>query len=471
MERSTSPKFERSTSGRLLAVSLEEAPRGQQARHLTDRLRALIRSGTLPADSPLPSSRSLAGDLGVSRGVVVRVYEQLLAEGYLQARRGSGTRVAHAASQPRRVPVAPLPRPSNPGLPPGASFPRRAWAQAAARAIGDLADRDLGYGDPAGLAALRVELSAYLGRVRAMQAPPDRILIVNGFAQTTRLVAEVLSAAAGPRVAVEDPGSPGLRSQLERAGATCLPVPVDGDGIRVDALTSVDANAVVVTPAHQFPTGAVLSPERRHALVRWARQTGSLIIEDDYDAELRYDRDPVGALQGLAPDLVLHGGSVSKSLAPGLRLGWAVVPEQLMSAFVAAKYDTDLASGVVEQATFASFLAAGEMDRHLRRMSTKYRRRRDRLVAELAARLPTWEVTGTAAGLHLLLRPPGDLDEAATASLLQRCGLDARPLRDYRVATVGPTGLVVGYAHRRSDALAQAVHRAAAAMERAGTST
>src|SRR5690606_29587542 len=204
-------------------------------------------------------------------------------------------------------------------------------------------------------------------------------------------------------IGVEDPGSVGLRDQLTRAGLACRPVPVDGDGLRVDALAASGLRAVVVTPAHQFPTGVVMSPERRHALVRWARDAGGLVVEDDYDAEFRYDRTPVGAVQGLAPDAVVYGGSVSKTLAPALRIGWLVLPERLVGPFAEAKYATDLATGIWEQATLADFLACGAMDRHIRRMVTQHRRRRDRLVAEIAAALPGWTVTGTAAGMHLVV--------------------------------------------------------------------
>nr|MBA2528446.1 PLP-dependent aminotransferase family protein [Euzebyales bacterium] len=357
--------------------------------------------------------------------------------------------------QPRPQP-APRP-PSNPGLPAGATFPRAAWTRAAARALAELPDADLGYGPPAGHARLRLELSAYLGRVRALLAPPERILVVNGFAQAGRLVADVLRERGVTAIGVEDPGSKGLRDQLTRAGLTCVPVPVDGQGVRVDVLERSTLRAVVVTPAHQFPTGVVTSPDRRHALLRWARDTDGLVLEDDYDAEFRYDRTPVGALQGLGPDVVIYGGSVSKTLAPGLRIGWLVVPDHLVAAFTDAKYAIDLATGTLEQVTLADFLASGEMDRHIRRMAAHYRTRRDRLVTAIATHLPDWEVTGTAAGLHLLLRPPSHFDEHDLAALAQRCGLDARPLRDYAFRERDRPGLVIGYGHRHPDALAKAV--------------
>jgi GntR family transcriptional regulator / MocR family aminotransferase len=282
-------------------------------------------------------------------------------------------------------------------------------------------------------------------------------VIVNGFGQGCRLLVEVLANRGVPDIGLEDPGSAGLREQLGGVGVRCVPVPVDDEGVRVDALAHSGVKAIVVTPAHQFPTGVVMSPERRHALLQWARGAGGLVIEDDYDAEFRYDRTPIGALQGLGPDTVVYGGSASKTLAPGLRIGWLVVPDHLVSDVVAAKYAADLGSGVWEQATLADFLARGEMDRHIRVMTIRYRALRDRLAGELADRLPDWTVTGTEAGLHLVVHPPADQDEVALAAVAQRCGLDARPLGNYSVAALDRPGLVIGYGHLRLDAISSAV--------------
>jgi GntR family transcriptional regulator/MocR family aminotransferase len=462
--RATSEDLERTTSGLSLAVALTGAPRGRQASTLIGQLRAAVRGGSLRAGSRVPATRTLAHDLGVSRGVVVRAYEQLVAEGYLEAREGSGTVVASVPEAPASPVELPARPPSNPGLPDGSTFPRAAWLRSTERALAALPDADLGYGHPAGHARLRAELSAYLGRVRAVVAPPQRIVVVNGFAQAGRLLADVLLSRGVTEIGVEDPGSRGLREQLTQAGLICVPVPVDGEGLRVDVLERTALRAVVVTPAHQFPTGVVASPDRRHALLRWARSVGGVVLEDDYDAEFRYDRTAVGALQGLGPDVVVYGGTVSKTLAPGLRLGWLALPEQLVAAVTDAKYATDLATGVLEQVTLADFLACGEMDRHIRRMAVRYRARRDRLVAAIAAHLPHWEVTGTAAGLHLLVRPPADGDEAELGALAQRCGLDARRLREYAVTPPDRPGLVIGYGHRHPDALARAVTELARAV-------
>jgi GntR family transcriptional regulator/MocR family aminotransferase len=457
MARSTSTLSERTTFGPLLEMSLDGVARNQQTKALADQLRDAVRVGRLPAGTRLPSSRTLSQDLGVSRGVAVRAYEQLLTEGYVVARLGSGTVVADVPEvSPTTAPRRPHP-PTNPGLPEGGTFPRAAWARCAAKALAHLPDAEFGYGDPAGLVAFRAELSRYLGRARAVLAPPDRIVVVNGFGQATRLVADVVRASGTDRIAVEDPGSIGVREQLTRSGIRCVAVPVDGDGIRVDSLAAANVRAVIVTPAHHFPTGVVMSGERRHALLDWARATDSVIIEDDYDAELRYDRSPIGALQGLGPDVVLYGGSVSKVLAPGLRLGWLVVPEPLVGTYVEAKYLADLARGVIDQATMAEFLASGEMDRQIRRMTVAYRGRRDRLVSSVERLLPGWKVSGTAAGLHLVLHPDHDNDVELLAPIAQECGLDARPLCRYSLRAGGRPGLVVGYGHQRADSLESGV--------------
>ena len=465
MPRSTSGIVDGTTSGLLLEVDLTGAARGRQAEALADQLRRAVRTGTLPIGTRLPASRSLAADLGVSRGVVVRAYDQLVAEGYLAGRRGSGTIVAGGTDPGPPAPLRPVTRSSNPGLPSGGTFPRVEWARCAARALATLTDAELGYGDPAGLPHLREELARYLGRVRAVLAPPERVVVVNGFAQASRLVAEVLRGGGTTRIAVEDPGSIGLRDQFTASGLTCVAVPVDGEGMQVDALAASGVRAVVVTPAHQFPTGAVTSPPRRHALLEWARSCGGLVVEDDYDAEFRYDRSPIGALQGLGPDVVLYGGSVSKTLAPGVRLGWLVVPEHLVATYRDAKYTADLARGVLDQATFAELLASGEMDRHIRRMAVEYRRRRDHLVAAVTASLPGWEVTGAAAGLHLVLHPPGGDDEAL-ARQAQACGLDARALSRSSLGSPRWPGLVVGYGHQPPARLTAAIEALARALNR-----
>jgi GntR family transcriptional regulator / MocR family aminotransferase len=415
-------------------------PRGLRVQ-IEDGLRAAIRSGRLAAGAVLPSTRALAADLGVTRKVVVEAYDQLAAEGYLMARRGSGTVVNRAAP---RIAVAAGPvrddveidfRPGRPDL---SLFPRTAWARATRTALGALPHADLADDDRRGLAVLRRALAEYLGRVRNVEADPDQIVVCSGFGHAFDLAAAALK---GLRFAVEDPGYPGPRARLASYDA----VPVDADGLDVDALARTGARAVVVTPAHQSPTGVVLSAARRSALIAWAHAVDGYVIEDDYDAEYRYDRRPVGALHGLAPDRVIHCGTTAKTLASGVRLGWAVLPPALLDAALARRAVTDGSTSTVLQATFAAFLAAGDLDRHLRRVRRVYRARRDALVAAIRCEIPEAEPRGVAAGLNVLLALPDGSDELAVARRALDVGVRVYPLAPFRVTSASGPGLVLGY--------------------------
>ncbi|KIQ67009.1 GntR family transcriptional regulator [Kitasatospora griseola] len=424
---------------RELLIELGDGPGGLAGR-LTWGLRAAVRDGRLGVGERLPASRVLAAELGVSRGVVVEAYEQLAAEGYLVGRRGSGTRVAAgvAAVGPGPVSrVAPVEvrYDLKPGTPDLGAFPRAAWAAAVRRALLEAANSDLGYPDPAGLSQLRGELAAYLGRVRAVVARPERVAVVSGVGQGLALLVQVLAAGGRQRIAVEDPGSPGALELLRAHGVRPIGVRVDEEGLVVGELAASGADAVLVTPAHQYPTGVVLSARRRTELAAWAR-AGGLVIEDDYDAEFRYDREPLGAVQGLAPERTVYLGSLSKTLAPGLRLGWAVLPDHLVEEFAQAKLYADLGTGAIDQLAFAALLESGGYDRHLRTVRPRYRARRDALVAALRRHLPEAELRGVAAGLHLCADLPDGVDEQAVAEAALRRGV--------RVATVGPGRLVPG---------------------------
>ncbi|WP_244367372.1 MocR-like pyridoxine biosynthesis transcription factor PdxR [Micromonospora echinofusca] len=445
------------------------------AGQLTGALRAAIETGRLAPGTRLPASRGLAADLRLSRGVVVEAYEQLVAEGRLTARRGSGTVVADSVAagpvdagtgrDARRpdhhlagVPGAGLPAaPLRAGVPDLGLFPRVAWRRVYERALREVRDAELGYGDPAGAPRLRTELAGYLGRVRAARVDPTDLVVTTGAAQAFTLLAGVLAARGVTRIGVEDPGSSGVLAPLRAQGLRPVGVPVDADGLDVAALRRSRLRAVLVTPAHQFPTGVVLGPDRRTALLDWARSTGGLIIEDDYDAEFRYDRDPVGCLQGLAPDAVAHLGSVSKALAPGLRLGWLAVPPVLRPAVLAGKFAADLGGPALEQLAFAELLASGGYDRHLRRARRTYRARRDALVGALHRYLPGARVTGIAAGLHLVLELPAGTDDTALAAAARAAGLGPVPLAELRLTRSGPPGLVLGYAAHSAAELESAV--------------
>ncbi|CAL9509608.1 PLP-dependent aminotransferase family protein [Streptomyces sp. enrichment culture] len=432
---------------------------------LMDALRDAVRTGRLAPGTRLPSSRTLAADLGIARNTVADAYAELVAEGWLTARQGSGTRVApRAAAAPSRRPPSPPQLPwqrtrsrtgkplhtLHPGTPDLASFPRAEWLKAARRALTNAPHEAFGYADPRGRPELRAALAEYLARSRGVRAEPDRIVVCAGFAQGLLLLADVLRARRVRDVAVESYGLDVHWAALHRAGLRTPALPLDRDGTRVDALTEDGRSrpgAVLITPAHQFPVGGALAPERRTALVDWARASGGLVLEDDYDGEFRYDRQPVGALQSLDPERVVYLGTTSKSLAPGLRLGWMVPPRHLMDEVLAAKGDIEWASGSLEQLTLAEFIASGAYDRHVRGVRLRYRRRRDQLVAALAERAPGIRVTGIAAGLHAVLElPPGSERAVLRAAALQGLALQGLDAFRHPDTPPGRDALVVGYA-------------------------
>ncbi|MET9516623.1 PLP-dependent aminotransferase family protein [Streptomyces sp. NPDC002994] len=448
-----------------LHLELEKAGSGSRRAVLMRALREAIRGGRLAAGTRLPPYRSLAADLGLARNTVADAYAELVAEGWLTARQGSGTRVAQ-----RAAPTAPAQRARTPtraarptydlvqGRPDPSAFPRSAWLASARRALTAAPNDAFGPGDPRGRAELRQALAEYLARVRGVRADAGRIVLCSGAAHALRLLARVV----GGTWAVEAYGLPFHRALLAEEGVRTVPVGVDEDGARVGDLagSGTASGTVLLTPAHQFPTGGPLRPERRAAVVDWARATGGLVLEDDYDGEFRYDRQPVGAVQGLDPDHVVLIGSVSKSLSPTLRIGWMVLPERLMDGVVAAKGEREQWSSATEQLTLADFVASGAYDRHVRRMRQRHRRRRDQLVEVLAERAPHVRVTGIAAGLHAVLElPPGTERAVVKAAAWQ--GLAVEGLSDYRHPDSGGggerDGLVVGYSTPAEHAYAGAL--------------
>jgi GntR family transcriptional regulator/MocR family aminotransferase len=405
---------------------------GTRVRGALERtLRDALRSGRLPPGTRLPSSRSLAQDLGLARNTVATAYAQLVAEGWLEGRQGAGTRVALRPVSGSPAPSAPPPPRApqfdlRPGVPDLTTFPRDAWLAAARRALREAPFDALGYGDPRGRVELRRALAEYLARARGVAASPERIVVCTGLVQGLSLVRSALETSW----AAEEYGHAAHRHGLE-----AMPVPVDRDGAVVSELGS--AGAVLLTPAHQFPLGATLSPARRREVVTWSRSTGGVVVEDDYDGEFRYDRRPVGALQSLAPEHVVYAGTASKSLAPGVRLGWLVVPGSLLDAVLAARAHGDWPSAL-DQLTLAELIASGGYDRHVRRMRIAYRRRRDRLLATAQ------RVTGIDAGLHAVVEL--DEDERTAVERARRHDLLIEGLDVYRFgpAKRGPA-LVVGY--------------------------
>lgn len=456
---------------------------------LEGALREAVQGGRLAPGTRLPSSRALAADLGLARNTVAEAYNQLVAEGWLTARQGSGTRVARTAAASASFPapvsagvsaavsasasttvsasastaasaavsaaaaegVRPSPRPRRasydlrPGFPDLSAFPRAGWLSAARKALSAAPSQALSYGDPRGLPELRTALAVYLARARGVRARPERIIVCSGFTQGLAILSQVLPHFGVARIAVEEYGQPDPVTALAASGLAPVMLGVDDEGAVLGRGT--DAEAMLLTPAHQYPLGSVLSPQRRADAARWAADSGGLIIEDDYDGEFRYDRQPVGALQSLAPENVVYAGTASKTLAPGLRLGWLVVPARLADAVAEVKARTDGHTSGFEQLTLAEFITSGAYDRHIRRARLAYRRRRDRLIAALASYAPSVRVTGIAAGLHAVAElPPGLTEDHVVARAADR-NVALRGLGDYALGghSRGP-GVVIGYA-------------------------
>lgn len=438
-------------------------------------LRQAVRDGRAAPGTALPPSRALAAALGVSRWVVTQAYGHLVAEGVLEARTGSATRVAARPADLRGTVVdarqAPVPVPARrvfdlaPGVPDLRHVPRAAWVRATRAALAAASDADLAGPVPGGHPRARAAVLAHLLASRAVVA--DDLRVTSGAAEGMRRVASALLAAGHRSVLVEDPGWPRLREVAASAGLVPVPVPVDADGLDVErarrCAARAGARAVLVTPAHHFPTGAALAPVRRDALVRWAREVDGLVVEDDYDAEHRYDRRPVAALQGLAPERVLLLGSLSKTLSPAVGLGWAVVPPRWRDAFDAAD-GTD--PSTLTQLVVAELLAGGSYARHVRAGRVRYARRRRALVDALRRHLPGCAVDGLDAGLHVRLHLPDGVDGDVVAAAAARLGVTVAPGSRYDApgGSASRGTLVLGYGALADARVEGAVARLAAAV-------
>jgi GntR family transcriptional regulator/MocR family aminotransferase len=440
---------------------------------IEDQLRRAIRTGALKSGARVPSTRDLSRQLGVSRRVAVDAYTQLAAEGYLVLRQGARPRVSDAVAPAPATDAAPEPVATprfdfRPSIPDVSTFPRTAWLRSLREALGTIPDEELRYGDPRGVEALRSALADYLGRVRGVVGDPARVVVTCGYTQGLDMVCRALAAQGARRIAIEDPSNPEQAWIAARAGLEPVPIPVDDDGLRIDELERVEADAVVVTPAHQHPTGSVLSGERRTALLGWLRARDAIAIEDDYDAEIRYDRAAVGALHGLEPDRIVYAGSASKILAPALRIGWLVVPPRLVDTVTHEKLIADMGTARIEQHAFADFLARGELDRHLRRMRVRYRARRDALVAALAEYLPEASVHGIAGGLHATVQLPAGSDEQAIREEARRRRIRFNTTRDYRPeGDEGRVTVMLGYAQLPESAIRAGIRELAEAIRTA----
>ncbi|MFH8347932.1 PLP-dependent aminotransferase family protein [Streptomyces sp. NPDC018045] len=455
-----------------LHLAIGEAPSGGKSEWLAQQIRLALADGRLPVGSRLPATRVLAGELGTSRGVVTEAYQRLVEDGYLAGRGRNGTIVVGApatttAAKPPTPARPPSPRAVftatpdagvfdamrttraridfSPGLPDLAAFPRAAWLREERRVLARLAASDLGYGDPRGTPALRVAVANWIARNRGIRADPGEVLIVAGTAQTLTLVGQALHSDGISAVAMEDPGSLGARQHLHNCRLDTPPVAVDSEGVCVDELRATGAAAIFLTPAHQFPTGVVLRGSRRSELTRWASESGGLIIEDDYDAEHRYDRAPVPALRSVLANNVFYAGSVSKLLAPALRIGWVLAPPQYRDALLDAKRFADLGNAALPQLVLAQFMESGALERQLRHLRRHHRRRRDAMVRAVAAHLPGAIVHGAAAGLHLTITfEAGFADTDVAAAALAR-DVKVHPL-SWHCQRPRQPGLVLGYA-------------------------
>lgn len=460
-----------------LQLRPDDAPVGGKADWLARHLRQAITDRRLTVGSRLPATRVLAAELRVSRGVVTEAYRRLAEDGHVEGRRRGGTVVV--AAPPAHAPPAAQPPPHSPftgepgpdvfdalrtaearidltpGRPDLSAFPRTAWLRAERAVLAELSSTDLGYGDPRGAPRLRRAVADRLARSRGIRVDPDGILIVAGTAQALTLLHPVLSADGITAVAVEDPGSLGTRQHLAHGGLATPPVPVDDHGVRVDALRATGAPAVLLTPAHQFPTGVVTSGERRRELLRWAAD-GGLILEDDYDAEHRYDRPPVPALRSLLTDRLYYMGSVSKLLAPALRIGWLLPPPRHLKALTDAKRFTDLGNAVLPQLVLARLMESGRLEGHQRLLRARHIRRRDAMIDAVREHLPGAVVHGAAAGLHLTVTYAPDVPDTELAAVALTHGVKCHPLSWHRQLP-GPPGLVLGYAADPPGAITEGV--------------
>jgi GntR family transcriptional regulator/MocR family aminotransferase len=432
-----------------LLITLDRSSGSGVRSQLESELREAVTRRRLAPGTRLPPSRTLATELGIARSVVVEAYSQLVAEGYLEATQGAGTRVravAASALAKRSDGRARLSTVFTTGLPDPALFPRKEWLRSYRSAIDSCADEALGFPQPQGRSELRTVLADYLSRVRSVHCDADKIVICNGTSQAIGVTCRTLRAHGTTRIAVEDPCFDAHRRLIGACGLETVPIGVDEHGIRVERLIEADVKAVLLGPAHSYPSGAVLSPERREALADWALQRGALVIEDDYDAEFRFDRTPVGALQGLASGHVIHVGSVSKVLSPSLRIGWMVAPRRLVRDLVRTKFTEDVATEAFGQLAMARFIETGAFARHIRKVRPLYRARRDRLLVELGKQAPELVSQGATAGLHLYLRLPEGIREDDVIAEANERGLRVEgAARHWAAAQEANAAVLVGY--------------------------
>ena len=437
---------------------------------LADRLREAIQAGALPGGARLPSTRRAAAELGVSRGVVTDAYAQLRSEGWLvvEATRCPRVRafpcaVAHVsqARQPARYDLLP----EHPDL---LAFPRAAWLRSLRRVIRHVDAADLGYGDPEGPLRARKVLAAHLVRTRAAAVDAERLILTSGFTQGLSLLCRALARHGARSVAIEDPSPPYLSETIKRAGLRVVAVPVDAGGLNTSLVPGTGADAVLLTPAHQYPTGTRLPPDRRAELTSWAAASGAMVIEDDHDAELLERRTAAPSLTALAPDHVVLVGSTAKSLAPAMRIGWIAVPARWRHDVTAERWYSDSGAATLEALAFADFLERGELQRHVRALRRELRTRREALTRELEALAPRARVVAPVDALHLTITFGEGIDDRAVATRLAARRIRTRPLSAFRHQAQGPPGLVLGVAQVPPAAAANVVRQLNRAIGAAG---
>ncbi|MFB9641143.1 PLP-dependent aminotransferase family protein [Agromyces lapidis] len=454
-------------------LHLELDPRRKVA-SLEQALRAAIVERRLEPGTRLPPSRSLAADLGIARNSVAEVYARLVGEGRLEARVGSGTWVRGVPGPPAGVRVDRSTRfdlDLRGGLPDSSDFARSAWTRAVARSLADAPTAAFAYGAPEGAVELRRALAEYLARTRGVVAGAGDVVVTHGFGELLSLVARAIAARGGRRIAVEAYGHASHREVLAAAGLEPVPVPLDADGLVVERLAALAVDAVLVTPAHQFPTGVPLSASRRASLADWAGSAGAIVIEDDYDGEFRFDGRAIGAFQAIAPAQTVYGGTASKSLSPALGIGWGVVPAALRDEVLEQRRLSGSATDAISQLALAALVAAGDYDRAVRGARLRYRARRERFERLVAEGLPGTRVAGLEAGLHCLLELPAGVGEPeveqAGASLGLRYGGLAGFAADAATAASRPPTMVVGYGAPPEHRFEQAVAAVVASVEAA----
>ncbi|MFI5713938.1 PLP-dependent aminotransferase family protein [Kribbella sp. NPDC051620] len=439
-----------------LHLELRLDPAQSIGRALEQALREAIRSGRLTTGAKLPGTRSLAGDLGIARGTVVQVYAQLVAEGWLLGQPGAGTRVAAVATGAVRGNGADLAAAASgerggldvlslqAGRPDLSSFPRQVWGRAVRRVLAGAGSESFDYAPPEGLPVLRNAVADYVSRARGVHATAEDVVITAGYSHGLALLARMFRELGVERVSMENPGLARHRNLVMAAGLEISPLAVDASGANPD---DVRGQVAVLTPAHQHPQGAVLAPERRMRFVAWAKD--GFVVEDDYDGEFRYDQQPVGAMQALAPDRVIFAGCASKALAPGVRLGWLVVPPVLRRSLLQAMISTGSGVSAMEQLVMADLITRGDYDRHIRKVRLEYRRRRTELADRVNSVWPH-PLEGIAAGMHALLPLESAEEERRLVDVAQYGGLSVHGLHTmgywHTEDDAQPAALVLGYA-------------------------